>query len=98
MQEGTYKAVEALLRADDTLTPIDRREIAEAVKHHGQPKGKASPSIISRKETAKLLNRTVRSVDDLARQGALERVRLPGRQRACGFRRADVETLIAGES
>ena len=37
---------------------------------------------------------SLRSLDALAADGKLSRVRLPGRRRAAGFREADVRALI----
>jgi hypothetical protein len=39
----------------------------------------------------------LRFVDKLAVQGVLRRVKLPGRQRACGFLADEVDRLMAGE-
>jgi len=50
--------------------------------------------IIRRAEAARLLARTTRAVDMLARGGVLKRVRLPGRTRGAGFRLSEVQQLI----
>jgi hypothetical protein len=39
----------------------------------------------------------MRFVDKLAVEGILRRVKMPGRQRGCGFLADEVERLIAGE-
>jgi hypothetical protein len=94
MQTQTFNAVQALLRTDGTLTPTERRDIATAIRNHGTPPKESEPAIISRAQAAKILNRTTRSIDDLANQGVIEKIRLPGRSRACGFRKKDVMALI----
>ena len=63
------------------------------------PKSAQAPSesrILRRREVARRFGVSVRAIDNWARQGILERVKLPGRARAVGFRLADVERLIAG--
>ena len=52
--------------------------------------------ILRRHEVARRFGVSVRAVDNWAVQGILQRVRLPGRLRAAGFRLADIERLIAG--
>ncbi len=52
--------------------------------------------LIRRAEAAQRLGRTLRFVDRLAADGIIERVRIPGRKRACGFRESDVSRLIEG--
>ncbi len=96
MTQTTLDACRALISADSTLSLSDRRAIMEAVRQAGKPPPVAPPPprIISRAETAQLLNRSSRAVDYLASQGHLKKVRMPGRQRCCGFRLADIENLI----
>lgn len=97
MERSTFKAVQSLLTADETLTTRERRAIADAVRRHGESAERELPSIMSRRKTAELLNRTPRSVDQLASEGILERVKLPGKVRGCGFRKSDVVALIEGK-
>jgi len=103
MLPTTVDAVKALLKADPSLTPGDRSKIVGAIRNHGRPaEPKPTPErqgarILTRGEVAKRFGRTLRFVDNLAKDGTLRRVTLPGRQRACGFRAADVERLMAGE-
>ena len=53
--------------------------------------------ILTRAEVAKRFDRSLRFVDKLAAEGVLQRVTLPGRVRACGYREADVERLLSAE-
>ncbi len=101
MLSTTANAVKAMLQADPSLTPDDRRSILAAIQNHGrtgEPKADHGPQLLTRKMTAALLGRSPRLVDLLAASGALQRVCLPGRTRAAGFRRADVVALIEGRA
>lgn len=63
------------------------------------PTAPAAPEpdrIIRRDETARLLGRSERAVDRLAADGVLNKIQLPGRARAAGFRLRDVQSLIGG--
>lgn len=57
----------------------------------------SKPKVLSAKEAARMLGVTVRTVGGLAKSGAVRRVKLPGRVRACGYLRASVESLLAAE-
>lgn len=43
-----------------------------------------------------MISGSVRLVDKLAQEGVIEKIRLPGRVRAAGFREADILALIEG--
>ncbi len=53
--------------------------------------------ILTGAETARMLGLSSRTVWNLVKQGALVRVRLPGRRRSCGISRASVESLLAAK-
>ena len=103
MLPTTVDAVKALLKADPSLTPADRSQIVGIIRNHGRPaEPRPSPKrqgacILTRAEVAKRFNRSKRFVDKLATEGVLQRVTLPGRVRACGYREADVERLLSAE-
>ncbi len=103
MLPTTLDAVKALLKADPALTPADRTRIVASVRNHGrevekkQNDGPPEKRILTRREVARRFNRSLRFVDNLAKDGTLRRVTLPGRKRACGFRAEDVERLMSGE-
>jgi len=102
MLPTTGDAVKALLKADPSLTPADRTRIVAAVRNHGKPTDeppveRPRARILQRAEVAKRFGRSLRFVDKLAVEGILQRVKMPGRVRACGYREEDVERLIAGE-
>jgi len=103
MLPTTVDAVKALLKADPSLTPADRSKIVGAIRNHGRPSEpkptpeRQSARILTRGEVAKRFGRTLRFVDNLAKDGTLRRVTLPGRKRACGFLAEEVERLMSGE-
>lgn len=103
MLPTTLDAVRALLKADPALTPADRVRILACIRNHGKAvepsRDKPAPEkqILRRREVAGRFKRSVRFVDHLAREGTLRRVKLPGRQRACGFLAEEVERLMVGQ-
>ena len=100
MLETTKDAIKAVLKADATLTPENRRNILSAIEDAGRhpPMADAAAivgtNVVKRKEVAKMLGRSVRLVDMLAQTNALRRIKLPGRKRACGFLLSDVAALV----
>lgn len=103
MLPTTIEAVKALLKADPVLTPADRTRIVATIRNHGRedeatrPAAPAERRVLSRAEVARRFSRSVRFVDDLGKAGILRRVKLPGRQRACGFLADEVERVMIGE-
>lgn len=104
MLTTTAEAVRALLKADPSLTPLDRARILGTARNHGKSEQPApavaatrESRVLPRAEVARRFNRSLRFVDKLAVQGVLRRVKLPGRQRACGFLADEVDRLMAGE-
>ena len=99
----TMEAMRALLKADASLTPTDRARILTSIRNHGKESetpravAVAETCIFTRTEVARRFNRSLRFVDDLAKAGALHRIRMPGRKRGCGFASEEVERLMAGE-
>ncbi len=101
MRKHTAEALSAVLKADGTITPSERRDIMAAATHHGrtpdQPKAEhAEPRVLRRREVAERLGRSLRFVDSLASRGILQKVKLPGRHRAIGFSSLQVEKLCGG--
>ncbi len=98
MLHTTQQAIGAMLKADPSITANDRADILAAIRNHGQTTGRtdAAPAarILKRAEVAARLGVCRRTVDGLARSGALRRVILPGRQRGAGYVEADVIRLI----
>jgi hypothetical protein len=96
MNGSAFKLLDAALDAvsldDDTRGRI-RKAIREAAAPR-PPAAREDDRLIRRAEAARLLARTTRAVDLLARGGVLKRVRLPGRSRGAGFRLSDVQRLL----
>jgi hypothetical protein len=103
MLPTTVDAVKALLRADPSLNATDRSRIVTTIRNHGMHDNvRARPErrgerLLTRAEVARRFDRSLRFVDKLAAEGVLERVRMPGRIRACGYRETDVERLLGKE-
>ena len=103
MLHTTVDAMRALLKADPSLTPADRARILATLRNHGDKPETGAVSvtpqpakIIRRSEAAKRLGCSLRAIDNWARAGILQKVKLPGRTRAAGFRESDLVKLIEG--
>jgi predicted DNA-binding transcriptional regulator AlpA len=98
MLNATIEVIKTLLKTDETLTPADRTRIIIYLRTGKPSEGKAAeaapPQILSRKEVAQRLGRSLGTVDGLARSGVLPRRTLPGRKRAVGFYASDVDALF----
>ena len=100
MLQTTIEAIRSIVRADPSVTPQERARILDSIRNHGKAETSKTtpnaPRILRRDTVAERLGCTVRQVDNLAREGTLRRVVMPGRTRAAGFRESDVMALIAG--
>jgi hypothetical protein len=101
MLETTLAIVKSGLRADPTLTPADRTKILAMIRNMRNVPARdsealpaKSPGIVRRKEAARRLSRSLRAVDQLCRDGALKKVRFPGRQRCTGISTDSLDALI----
>ena len=96
---STIEIIKATAKADPLATPADRASLLAFLRGGGNSETtKAAPvenRLLRRVEAARLLGRSARTVDELAQQGILFKVKLPGRKRAAGFRYTDVVALIA---
>ena len=97
MLATTIKIVRSGLESDPTLTPADRSRLM-AVLRNGVtphkpdcPATDNTPRLLRRAEVARRLSCSLRTVDKLP----IKKVKLPGRQRAAGFREGDVNALLA---
>jgi len=98
MLPTTRDAIKSILRTDPTLGSDECKEILRALREShdkGKPP-KVGPRILRRREVAAKLGCSIRTIDNLAAEGTLARVALPGRSRGIGFRLRDVEALIDG--
>ena len=97
---STIEIIKATAKADPQATPVDRASLLAFLRNGGNHEmTQAAPCehrLLRRSEAARLLGRSARTVDELAQQGILHKVTLPGRKRAAGFRYADVVSLITG--
>ena len=77
------------------LSAQDRLEFIRDLS--SKPAEVRADRILRRGEVARRLGVTPRTIDNLARSGALLRIKLPGRARGAGFRERDVDHLINGD-
>ena len=101
MLQTTVEILRSGLKADPTISPIERTRLLKLLRHgedpqSAKPEAPIAPKVLQRKEVAARLGRSLRFVDKLARAGTLRKVLLPGRQRAIGFAEADITALIEG--
>ena len=96
MLPTTIEIIRSGLKSDPSLSPADRTRLI-ALLRNGQANPKAEPTaervpcILRRAEVARRLSCSLRTVDKLP----IQKVRLPGRQRAAGFLEGDVNALLA---
>ena len=101
MLATTTQIIRSALQADPSLSPRDRTKFIAVLRH--VPNGNAelpkranpNPRVVRRGEAARMYSCSVRLIDRLAAQGVLQKIRLPGRQRSCGFLEADLIAVIA---
>ena len=98
MLSTTQAVCKAALKADPTVTPPDRIRLLYFLRTGGhlEQSHTSEPRLIRRAEVARRMGVSLRTVDNLARQGILKKRVLPGRQRSSGFLSCDVDTLLLG--
>jgi len=102
MLSATTNLLGTALKTDPTLSPADRASILAAIKNHDKTPDNPVPAsvpdcrIVRRTETAYRLSRSLRTVDLLAKNGILHKLKFPGRTRAAGFLSSEIDQLIAG--
>ena len=98
MLENSVQVIQAVLKGDPTVSPVERREFLKLLVN-GKPAlerpASNGPRIIRRREAAERLGRTVRSIDQLCQQGILTRVKLPNRVRAGGILESSLTAAIS---
>ncbi len=99
MLPTTFEIVKSALRADPSVSAAERVELLRRLKEvPGGSKSVAAAAgearLVRRGEAARRLSCSVRTVDRLARIGALQRRKLPGRVRGAGFLVSELERLI----
>ncbi len=81
--------------AEMAYNSLSSREKVDFLREKLGNERKAPEKILRRAEVADRLSISLRTVDSLAEQGILTKVKLPYRKRAAGFRESQVETLLA---
>lgn len=97
MNAAARRVIEAGLQADPAIDDVERRRLIgllERPRNAETTDGGGPPEILTRLQVAQIFKVTAAAVDKWARQGLLQRVYLPGRKRALGYRRTDAEALI----
>ncbi len=94
---STNQSVETTVRVLIGTLPVNvRARLVRELAVEIAPALPDSNRIMRRGEASKVLGRSVRALDLLAKQGHLRKVLLPGRTRAGGFVAADVFALLGG--
>lgn len=88
--ETTVRVLIGTMPADVRIRLV--RDLAKEIT----PARMDSNRIMRRAEASKVLGRSTRAIDLLAKQGHLKKVHFPGRTRSGGFLAADVFALIGG--
>jgi len=99
MLDIVLNAIKSIMAVDPSIDPTERQRIICFIKRgpNNIPTDiRPEARILDRAEVAKRLSTSPRTVDRLARQGVLQRVTLPGRKRAAGFREQEVTALVEG--
>ena len=99
MLPTTRDALKSVLTTDPTVSAHDRNRMLRAlrdVQNVELSTASNEPRIVRRRDVARMLSCSLRTVDNLAAEGRLPRVSIPGRTRALGFRVRDVEFLVEG--
>ena len=99
MQSTTFELIKTALKCDATLAPADRTKLLATLRSNGKtppaPPANTGPTVLRRIEAARRLGRTLRSVDQLAAEGVLKKVVLPGRQRSAGILESSLVAVIS---
>jgi hypothetical protein len=89
MTKATLELIKVALRQDTTISSRDRRKLLVLLERGAdEPATVAAPTpprVFRRAEAARMLGRSVRTVDTLVRDGILVKVRFPGRKTCAGI-------------
>jgi predicted DNA-binding transcriptional regulator AlpA len=99
MKKGTRDVIKSVINGDPSVNADDRTRLLRLVREGGLDAADdplLRDRLIRRAEVARLLGRSVSSVDRLVKDGVLANVVFLGRLRAAGFRLSDVAALIEG--
>jgi hypothetical protein len=99
--KATVDLLKASLKMDPTVTPAERGKLIMLLRDRGHQPTKPElaqvmkPRCIRRREAARILAVSLRTVDKLAASGNLKKRTLPGRILVCGFLESEVVALIS---
>ena len=100
MLETTSNAVREIFKADPSISHAERAHLLALLRQGppGAPLASATTRqrLLRRRVVAEMMSVSLRTVDNLAKTGALTRHVLPGRTRGAGFLERDVVLLIGG--
>ena len=95
MKNATLVALKAILESDPPRSQSEREQIAQTFGVYESAEKGVADRIIPISEAARRLNRTPRSLHNLAARGVIKKAKLPGMVRACGVRESDLSHLLA---
>jgi hypothetical protein len=97
MKTKTEEVAEHLIASDASIPAHRKTWLLAALRSGPNVSADIKPQeIVKRAEFALRAKVTERVVDMWAKQGLIQKVRLPGRARGLGFRASDVDRLLAG--
>jgi hypothetical protein len=99
MLATTLDVIKAGLKSDPTVSPSERARLLTLLRHgpstpKAEPLPSNGPRLVTRRNTAAMLAKSVRTIDKLAATGVLKRRLLPGRKRSAGFLESDILVLL----
>jgi hypothetical protein len=100
MLPTTYDAVKSILKADVSVTAVERNSYLAALRDapvKPETRAETIPRLLRRAEAAQMYGCSLRLIDRLASQGILRKVRLPGRQRGAGILESELLAVISGQ-
>ena len=98
MNNGTRAIISAALAADTSVTPQQKEIVFACLTGKPLERSASLPEIVSRREVARLLGKTVKRVDQIASAGYLKRVPVPGSRRALGYTEESVRAVLEGRA
>ena len=98
MDKATRLILTAVMEADRNITPRERVYVLAFLDGETPDLGDPMPAIMTRKEVARLLGKTVKRVDQIASAGYLKRVPVPGSRRALGYTEESVRAVLEGRA
>lgn len=98
MQASTRTAVTAVLNADPTIEKNQIKAAMSVLESKANAAAMETPCrILRRPEVAKLMGVSTKRIDQLAQQGILRRIIMPGTKKAIGFSSDDIRAITAGK-